>query len=227
MLNAGGRRRSARGFSIVELLVGVTIGLIVTSSTVVLSSRSLASSRQLLTEIRVNQDLRAVADLVTRDLRRAGYWGNAILGTQATASSSVAASNPYATVSTGVAGSVTYAFTRDATENNLLDGAEQFGFRLASGRVEMQTAQGTWQAVTDPEVLSITAFTITPTMTVLPLGHLCSTTCAPGAPNCPTVTVRRIDLLLRGQSVHDATLVRELRSSVRLRNDEFGGACPA
>lgn len=227
MLNAGRPRARARGFSIVELLVGVAIGLIVTSSTVVLSSRSMASSRQLLAEIRVNQDLRAVADLVTRDLRRAGYWGNAILGTQTTATGSVAASNPYAAVSTGVAGAVTYAFTRDATENNALDGSEQFGFRLQSGRVEMQTAQGAWQAVTDPDVLTITAFTITPAMTTLALGHLCPTTCAPGAPNCPTVTVRRIDLLLRGQSVRDAALTRELRSSVRLRNDEFAGACPA
>lgn len=221
------RRAASRGFSIVELMVGVAIGLVVVGSAVLLSSRSMVNSRALLADIRVTQDLRAVADLVTRDLRRAGYWGNAILGTQTTATGSVAPSNPYAAVSTATANTITYAFTRDATEDNALAAGEQFGFRLQSGRIEMQTSQGTWQPVTDPEVLTITAFTITPTETTLPLGENCPKQCLPGAPNCPTVTVRRYDLLLRGQSTRDAAVVRELRSSVRLRNDQFSGACPA
>jgi prepilin peptidase dependent protein B len=226
MLNPRHRRAASRGLSIVELMVGVTIGLLIVGAALQLSGRNIASARSMLTDVRVNQDLRALGDLVSRDLRRAGYWDNAILGTRTTAAGSTTTANPYAGVTAGSA-TVTYAFTRDATEDNALGTAEQFGFRLLDGRVEMQTAQGTWQPVTDPAVLTITAFTITPATTVLPLGDLCPTTCAPGAPNCPTVTVRRYDLLIRGQSVRDAAVVRELRSSVRVRNDQFGGACPA
>ena len=227
MLNPRRRRRASRGLSIVELMVGVVIGLFVIGAAVTLSGRNIASARSLLAEVRVIQDLRAVADLVTRDLRRAAYWGNAILGTQTTAPGLVAVANPDAGIGSDGGPTITYAFTRDAAEDNALGAAEQFGFRLQDGRVEMQTASGTWQSVTDPGVLTVTAFTVTPQETTLPLGHLCPTVCAPGAPNCPTVTVRRYDVLLRGQSVRDASVVRELRSMVRVRNDRFAGACPA
>lgn len=227
MLTRHGSRRSTRGVSIIELMVGVTVGLIVVGAAVTLSGRNIAASRALLSDIRVNQDLRAVADLVTRDLRRAAYWGNAIQGTRVAGSGSVAPRNPYGAVDASGGANVTYSFTRDTTEDDTLGSGEQFGFRLQDGRVEMQTAQGSWQAVTDPEVITISTLTITPTATVLPLGHLCPTTCAVGAPNCPTVTVRRFDLLLRGTSARDASSVRELRSTVRVRNDQFNGACPA
>ena len=135
--------------------------------------------------------------------------------------------NPYSAITAADASTITYSFTRDAAEDNLLGAGEQFGFRLQSGRVEMQTGSGTWQPVTDGGALTVTAFTITPVATEIPLGHLCPTVCAPGAPNCPTVTVRRYDVLLRGQSTRDAAVVRELRSMVRVRNDRFAGACPA
>lgn len=220
-------RRAARGVSLVELMVGVAIGLVIVAGSVHLSGRTIGNSRSLLTDIRVVQDLRSLSDLVTRDLRRAAYWGNAIQGTQTTPTSSSAAPNPYAAVATPGASSVTYAFTRDAAEDNALGVGERFGFRLTEGRVEMQTAADTWQAVTDPEVVTITDFTVTPTVTVLPLGHLCPTVCAPGAPNCPSVSLRRFDVLLRGRSARDAAVVRELRTTVRLRNDQFNGACPA
>lgn len=226
MLSPRSRRAAVRGLSIVELMVGVAIGLMLVGAAMQLSGRNIASSRVMLSEVRVNQDLRALGDLVTRDLRRAGYWGNAILGTQTTSTGSTATVNPYATV-TASSDTIGYAFTRDTTEDNALGTSEQFGFRLVDGKVEMQSSSGTWQAVTDPAALTMTVFTITPVATVLPLGHLCPTTCAPGAPNCPTVTVRRYDLVMRGQSVRDSTVVRELRSSVRVRNDQFGGACPA
>lgn len=228
MLNAHApRRAAARGLSLVELMVGVAIGLIVVAASVHLSGRNIASSRSMLTDIRVVQDLRAVGDLVSRDLRRSAYWGNAILGTQNSPTSTVPPANPYAAVATAGTGTITYEFSRDATEDDALGLSENFGFRLNQGRIEMQTATDVWQPVTDPDVVTISDFVITPVVTVLPLGHLCPTACPPGTPNCPTVTVRRFDLLLRGQSVRDAAVVRELRSTVRLRNDQFSGACPA
>ena len=91
----------------------------------------------------------------------------------------------------------------------------------------MQTTEGSWQMVTDPQVVSITAFSVTPVTTTLPLGHLCATACPVGTPNCPTTTVRRYDIVLRGQAVADAQVVRELRTSVRMRNDRLEGQCPA
>ena len=227
MLTSTRRRAAQRGLSIVEMMVGVVVGLVVVGAATILSGRNIVNARSLLSEVRVNQDLRAVADLVTRDLRRAAYWDNAILGVKTTATSTVAQANPYSAVGTPDGSSITYSFTRDATEDDALGANEQFGFRLQDGRVEMQTSDGTWQSITDANAVTVTAFTITPTATTLALGHLCPVVCAPGAPNCPTVTVRRYELLLRGQSTRDSAVVRELRSMVRVRNDRFAGACPA
>lgn len=219
-------RRAQRGVSIVELMVGVAIGLVVVGAAIHLSGRNIAASRGMLAEIRVNQDLRAVADLVTRDLRRAGYWDNAVLGTLTTATSTTAQANPYSAVSS-LSNTVAYSFSRDSVEDNALGSGEQFGFRLMNGAVEMQTAAGSWQAVTDNGAVTVTQFTITPATTTLPLGHLCQKACLPGSAGCPTVTLRRFDIVLRGQSVRDSAVVRELRSSVRMRNDRYDGACPA
>lgn len=226
MLTRRPHRRGQRGLSIVELMVGVAIGLVVVSASVLVSSRNIADTRALLAEVRVNQDLRAVADLVTRDLRRAGYWGNAIDGTRVVAGGAAPPANPYSAMA-AASSSVAYAFTRDATEDNALGVGERFGFRLNEGRIEMQTAQDTWQAVSDPATVTVTGFAVTPVTTTLPLGHLCPTPCAIGAPNCPTVTVRRYDVVLSGRSVRDAAVRRELRTSVRVRNDRFEGVCPA
>ncbi|MDP1789633.1 MAG: hypothetical protein Q8L12_03580 [Methylibium sp.] len=58
----------------VELLVGFTVALFVVIGSIVLLVDQLRDSRRLLLEARVHQDLRAAADLISRDLRRAGFW---------------------------------------------------------------------------------------------------------------------------------------------------------
>ncbi len=235
MLSLPAPRRSAGlaalgrclGASLVELMIGVTIGLLIVGSSVSLFVIHLTSSKQLMISTRLNQELRAAGDLVVRDLRRAGYWQNAIQGTLAIGTGSTTTPNPYRAVTTG-SSSVEYGFSRDTTENDTFDSTEAFGFRLTNvGVLEMQTAQNTWVAMTDLNLVRITAFTITPIVTTLPLGQLCPRSCAVGSANCPTTSVRRVDVVLRGESVRDATQVRELRMSVRLRNDRLDGVCPA
>jgi type IV pilus assembly protein PilW len=214
-----------RGLSIMELMIGVTVGMIVVSGALMLFVRNLNGSRLLLNETRLNQDLRAAVDLVTRDLRRAGYWGNAIQGTIALGATSATTQNPYSAVSTVSTSEVTYEFSRDAAEDNSLAVNEQFGFRLSGGAIQMNSGNG-WTDITDTRSITITNFQITPTVTSLPLGHLCPKTCAVGAPNCPTVTVRSFNVLVQGQSVGDSNVLRDLRSTVRVRNDQLAGNCP-
>ncbi len=219
-------RHTARGLSLIELMVGVAVGLIVVGGAVKLFSTNLAATRRVQAETRLNQDLRAAADLVARDLRRAGYWGNAILGTQAQGATATTVVNPYRETIVS-AGTLSYGFSRDTTENNTLDDTERFGFRVQSGSVQMQTAAGVWQTVTDPNQVNVLAFTITPTTTTLGLGHLCPKTCTTASATCPTVQVRRYDVQLQGRSVRYADMVRTLPLSVRVRNERLEGVCPA
>ena len=216
-----------RGLSMVELLVGLTIGLFIAATGTTLLAGNLRENRSLLLEARLMQDLRSAADMVSRDLRRAGYWAAATDGVWVAGASSVAA-NPYLAVAPGSAASdaVSFRYSRDATENNRVDGNEQFGFRLRAGVIEIQLGAGNWQALTDAGTLSITEFSITPTVQDISLQSLCTNPCPAGGATCPPhQQVRSLALVVTGRLVNDANVTRSLRSDVRLRNDPVIGAC--
>lgn len=246
-----------RGLSLVELLVGVALGLFLVAGAATLFVNHLGNSRRLLLEARLNQDLRAAADLVTRDLRRAGYWGgnNSLQGTTKIGSATSTTPNPYAAVSPGV-GTITYDFSRDAIENNTRDANERFAFDLSGGAIRM-TINGAAQVVTDPDTVTITGFTVTPTVAPVNLGDACAAPfrnianptvvepccdalllaaglCAAGqvvnwtgTNACPIITVRQYLVTITGRATRDATVTRTLQTRVRVRNDAFAGVCPA
>lgn len=238
-----------RGLSMIELMIGTAIGMFLVAGAVTVFVSNLGNSRRLLQEARVNQDLRAAADLISRDLRRAGYWGNAIAGTVVTAPATTATANPYRLVTDNVGTStIEYNFSRDpaAAENNAIDTNECFGFRLSGGVIQMKTdCTPTWQAVTDSTTITVSALTITPTETPVDARDSCATACcsdadvAAGIPatctvrniaagaTCPRVWVRRYGLVLQGTAATDANVTRRLQTSVRVRNDEQSGVCPA
>ncbi|MES1161637.1 MAG: prepilin-type N-terminal cleavage/methylation domain-containing protein, partial [Rhizobacter sp.] len=62
------------GLSLIELMIGVAIALFIAVAGSTLLVGHLRENRALLLEARLTQDLRTAADLITRDLRRAGYW---------------------------------------------------------------------------------------------------------------------------------------------------------
>lgn len=228
-------RRKQRGFSLIELMVGITIGLFIIAGALTLFASNLLESRRLVAQTRVEQDLRSIADLMTRDIRRAGYWGNAIQGTIAIGATATTVSNPYAAISvtpSSSSGVLRYEFSRDALENNTLDANEQFGYQLPTtgpkaGVLQMLTAApSTWQDLNDPKFVIITAFSVTDSSpAALALGYRCPVVCSAGTPNCPQMFIRRYDIVLTGRSALDPSVVRTLRTSVRVRNDQTTGSC--
>ena len=221
--------RRPHGLSIVELMVGIVVGLLVVTGALSMSAGNLNKSRRLLADVRFNQDLRAAADLITRDLRRAGYWGAAITGTQAIGATSATAQNPYAGATGSSGAGFSYQFSRDAQENGTLDNNEQFGFRIRDGALQMRSNADGWRDVTDTKVMTLAddGLVITPSETLLALGHLCPRPCNAGVPNCPSSTVRSYAVTLTATASADPAAVRALRTTVRLRNDQLAGRCPA
>jgi prepilin peptidase dependent protein B len=220
---------AARGLSIMELLIGIAVGMVVISGAAMLFARNLAGSKLLLAESRLNEDLRNAADLLTRDLRRGGYWGNAIKGTQAIGAGAITTANPYSDGGAS-AQQVSYRYSQDlvVAENDALDdNKEQFGFRLQDKAIQMQDGKDNWSDITDKTSVEITGFTVTPTVTTISLADACPTACLPGGAHvCPTATVRNYAVVLHGVSVRDPDLQRTLRSTVRVRNDQVSGTCP-
>lgn len=226
-------RRLSQGMSIIELLLGVAIGLFILAGASTMFVSNVTNSRRLLLEARINQDLRATMDLISRDLRRGAYWGNSLTGTLATGSVSSTVTNPYSAITSTGSTQIDYAYTRDATENNALDAStEQFGFKLNTTTHAIQmNIGGTWQTLTNTDILTIpdSGFTITPTETAIDIRTACAKTCTDTvlAPTCPRVQVRTYNIVLTGTSKTDSAVSRTLRSQVRVRNDAMSGSCPA
>jgi prepilin peptidase dependent protein B len=65
-------RRHQRGLTLVELMVGMAIALLLTAIALLALSQHLRENHRLLVEARLTQDLHAMMDLISRDLRRAG-----------------------------------------------------------------------------------------------------------------------------------------------------------
>ena len=78
MSRAYGRGQQS-GLTLVEMLVALAIGLVVTGAMVGMMANTLSSGSRTISMSRLQQDLRSAMQLVTRDLRRANYFGESIL----------------------------------------------------------------------------------------------------------------------------------------------------
>lgn len=205
-----------RGLSLVELLVGVAVGLLVVAGAATVVSTQLADTRRLVVEVQVLQDLRATADIVSREVRRAASWTNAPLGVWAPGLAVVA--NPFDNITLVSPSQVTIA----------RDGGGPRGFRLVvgpPGYVEVLPNAGNWQALTDPSTVNITSFTMT--ITPVAASQMACPALCPGLnalqPQVcwPTVEVRQLQLTITGRATSDAAVERTIVSSMRLPNDRI------
>ena len=242
MLTAQPLPRLAHGLGLIEIMVSIAIGLFLVASGAMLVLHQLAEQRRLLLESRLNQDLRAVADLITRDLKRSGYWGAAQDGVWR-GDGTAPAANPYVGVfpATGGAALLGYAYSRDATEDHTVASQERFGLRLNANTQALELRLGgaaitpassdQWQALTDPSLTRITRWAVqTQTRSVDLLAHCANPVCAAGASaaSCPPRLLQRtVSIELDAADSRDASVRFSLRSRVNLRNDELQGACPA
>jgi prepilin peptidase dependent protein B len=227
--------RLARGVSLVELMVGLAIGLFIVAGTLTMFANQVGSSKKLLQQARLHQEMRSAMDLVTRDLRRAGAWDNAVLGTVAIGPTSATVPNDYRLIDFDKDADperIEYHFTRDAastirvTENNTRDSDEWFGFRhQGDGVLRMRLGKDTgFQPLTDPAVIRVQSFTITDGSQTVPLIDACRGGCT--GSTCPSMVVRQFTLTLVAALANDSTVSRTLTTTVRPRNDRIEGTCP-
>jgi prepilin-type N-terminal cleavage/methylation domain-containing protein len=62
-----------RGISLIELMIAMVLGLLVSAIVIGMYGATIASTKQAVTTIRLNQELRIAMDTIVRDIRRAGY----------------------------------------------------------------------------------------------------------------------------------------------------------
>ena len=224
--------------------MGITLGLFVVTGALVLMSSLTISNRNLLIETRLIQDLRTSSDFIARDLRRAGYWAGASGGVyvpgsnasipqnayrkmipsscdDATAVAAAAvASSPASPASSPVLDSICY-YVEQGASNNSTSTAELFGFKLSSGILYAFVGGNNPQALSDPNNVTISQFKITPSPISVDLSGNCTSTPAVA----PTVVVREFAIEIRGYPPSDTSMVRAVRTNVRVRNDAISGGC--
>jgi type IV pilus assembly protein PilW len=216
--------------SLVEMMVGLALGLFIVAGASVLMTNQMGDNRRLLLETQIHQDLRAASDLILRDLRRAGWWGSAESSVWR-AGALAPVGNPYAAVSPAASDNVSHVINYNISnadqinpDDNAVSSNEQFGFRLANNVIEMQVGNSGWQALTDANTIKVTAFNITIDDSVVALACFA---CAAGNANCPPQqTLRTIGVQISAEAVHDPNVIRSVQGSVRLRNDLVSGTCP-
>lgn len=224
------------GLSIVELLVGIAVGLFVLAGATMVTANQLSDNRKLLLEAQIQQDMRAAMEVIVREVERSGYWANAF--TSVSPSTSVAA-NPYVpagVLSLGTNDVLAYTSSRDEDnfqqDTNNAEPNELNGFSLdpSTGAIEVQLSSNSpRQQLTDPSIVKITTFTAVVNKTVIPLpvcsAPPCAMTSAAGALNADcagksALLVRNVVLTMVGQAAYDSTVQRSLVSTIRLRNDQ-------
>lgn len=222
--------RHVRGFSLLELLIGLALGLFILSNGLLLLASHLNENRILILEARLMQDLRGAATSIARDLRRAGHWGDA--GAALWREGAALRSNPYQSISSVATtpDTVRLRYSRDARENNLVDGNEEFGFRLRNQTIDTMLG-GSWQSLTDPATVRVTALRLTSISNDVVQPELCEKSCPPGGPGVaecpPRLQIRRFAIEISGESPVDPKIRRSIQTSARVRNDAMFGACPS
>lgn len=173
--------RPQRGTTLIELLVGMVVGLLVATGALGVLLLSLQAQDDNIKLARLNQDLRAMLDVMVRDIRRAGFatdYPETNLtfveinpffdSTSANATTDIAVYD----YDGGNDNCIVYSYNRDLDSE--VDTNERLGFRLASdGDLEIRGWGRTnencsnwreWETFTEPEV-EITALTFNLTTT--------------------------------------------------------------
>lgn len=229
------------GWSLVELMLAIGLGLLLLTMVLHLVSGHVDEQRRMLLESRLTQDLRTAIELISRDVRRSGYWADVSGGVWDTGRpTATLTTNPYrGAVLNGPAAApwLGYSYSRDLTEDNTNSNQEKFGLRLntatqviewrLSGSAVAPDERDQWQALTDPALMRVTRLSIRLDEGRQSLLAQCPNTACGARTDCPPERIqRRVRVEIDAQDARDARVQRQQSTEARLRNDEVVGACP-
>jgi prepilin peptidase dependent protein B len=239
-------RKQQTGLSLIELMIGLLVGLVIVAgglSVFVTSVRGQADNIKLS---RLNQDMRAMMDIMVRDIRRAGF----VTDDPQTNWTSLQ-DNPFFGATTELAiydsTCIVYAYNRDNDSPPAVDGNEHLGFRLNDGgELEMRSSgttnencdDGVWESITESEVeINGLAFDLTSTPLnvssmidgtgdansdgICDSGETCNTCTRDGSPDPACLDVRNVTITLTARLRDDNTVTQTITEQVRVRNDKY------
>ncbi|MDD5320254.1 MAG: prepilin-type N-terminal cleavage/methylation domain-containing protein [Methylococcales bacterium] len=230
------------GFTLIEIMIALTIGLIVVAATISIYVTTVKGSSDIIKSARLNHDLDSTLALMVNDIRRAGYWGGAMVGSDSR-------NNPFTQAATDLqipsSSCVLYSYDADASGANTLtdftddvNANEYYGFRLSGGNIQMRSSNiacdangwNTLNVSDGNERINVTNLTFTQSFKCLRkrvgvTDQSYSTTCAAAAAAGNLVTddrvieTREITITLAGRVNNDQAVTKNLTDRVKIRND--------
>ncbi|WP_157670951.1 PilW family protein [Chitinibacter sp. GC72] len=230
-----------KGFTLVELLISTAIGLLILFGVLTMFIVNLSTSRQQTDQIKLTQQLRSTMDIMSSEIRRAGYWANA-KNQIANSPAPTANTNPFYTIDTSDPTCIVFAY--DQNTNGTLQSNEIFGFKYENGTIlvriistdtEINCSSSTgWQAITDPNKINVTGLTFSlnsqtcyRTNGATNAGCIGTATNSVGVAKGATTPItaklesRAVIISIFAELVNDSKVQGELIEEVRIRNDQL------
>jgi type II secretory pathway pseudopilin PulG len=237
--------RRASGFSLVELMVALVAGLIVTGAVMAFTMSTMKGNSEYVRSTRLTQELRNSLDLVTREIRRAGYDESA-LGHLSTGTSSsftpillATAISPATTPASYQC--IVYSYDRGgtiggapeiangeiralrrvtATVSGRTVGIIEYGVSSGSSKPQCNDASATY--TTYPPTCNGTWCPLSDpaVLNITQLSFVDNRSLVGVAPN--QVWLRDIGVNIQGQLAGSTEFTRGVKSNVRVRSDCFG-----
>ena len=232
--------KKQKGFTLIEIMISLLLGLIVIGGALSIYISTVKGGADTGKSARLNYDLEAVMQFMVNDIRRAGYWGNAVTGSNANL-------NPFTNSTTSaniqvIPASSCILYTYDADADGTPNNGEFYGFKLDSGTVKTSSANtvddtgncsktdSRWIDILDSDKVEVTALTFSEAnsqclnaTTSIIYPSACSVAVTAG--NITTgqiaVEIRQIDIILSGRVKNDTAVIKTLSGTVKVRNNRI------
>lgn len=239
-------RQSQWGVTLIELMIAILLGLILSAAALTVYIRYLSDTRDNVDLMNLNQELRAVMDIMVRDIRRAGFVTD-----NPENNFSCLQQNPFNDVNLFTSGTanvgntcIIYAYNKDndmpvnceITPWNAIEDTDRAGFRLSNGVIQMKysgsddndcdSTDDSWETITDSTAAYNLTFALTESeLDITEMWDDADKVCNAGE-DCnicdggnQCLTVRQVTVSLTG-TLDDGTS-QTISEQVRIRNDKY------
>lgn len=233
------------GYSLIELMVAGFLGIFVVGGMLTIFIATIQSSSNTIKSARLNHDLESVSQLMTNELRRAGFWGGTKVGEDTLNNPSMLDfANIYTGDYSGDGEINCIIYTYDADDNTVIDTNEYFGFRHNGDGIDMRfsvasTASASdvscsnsdvgtrWENIIDTGKLKITELTFSlenskcfnTTDTTMDPDRRCSVAISDGdvLTGDRLIETRQVLITLKGEVSSDDTVEKKYMDDNRIR----------
>jgi type IV pilus assembly protein PilW len=236
--------KQGRGFTLIELMIAILLGMIVAAIALTVYVRYLSDTRENVELMNLNQEMRAIMDVMVRDIRRSGFvtddpennfpclQQNAFNNVNLFAAGTANAGNTCIVYAYNVDNDI--SVDCDVLPWNAIEDTDRFGFRVINGQIEMKTsggneascATGTWQDLSEDGVTYNLSYTLTESeLDITEMFTDADKVCNAGE-DCnicdagnQCLTVRQVSISLTGTLADGTT--QTISEQVRIRNDKY------